>query len=210
MTTRRRPQLVVYEATLDRPTKTEDGFSVIEGRAVPYGVWTNRGWFMESVAAGAFDKSISEAAGTGLPLHLFHDSESFPVGVSTKWESRKDALYGTWRLDKGPEAQRAAQLAADGLLVYLSVGHQPIRSTWDLVDAETWDPDLGPDHMDHLTRVESRLVEVSLLTAPAFPQAQVLAVASAEGDPETRRRRDVIRPSLRAWQEYAATLPSPR
>src|SRR5262245_37700446 len=104
MTTRRRPQLVIYEAALDRP-KTDDGYTTITGRAVPYGVWTNRGWFMESVAPGAFDKSIAEN-GPGLPLHLFHDSDTFPVGVATSWESKKDALYGTWRLDKGPEAQR--------------------------------------------------------------------------------------------------------
>ena len=207
--TRRTPTLVLYEAALERP-KTEDGFTTMTGRAVPYGVWTNRGWFMESVAYGAFDKSIKEAAGGGLPLHLFHDSDSFPIGVSTSWESKKDALYGTWRLDKGPEAQRAAQLAADGMLVYLSVGHAPIRSTWEYVASEDWGPDLGPEHMDRLTRVESRLVEVSLLTAPAFPQAQLLSLNSAEGDPETRRRRDVVRPSLRAWQSWAATLPPPR
>ena len=201
-------QIVLYEAALDRPRQAQadtGGYTVLTGRAVPYGVFTNRGWYLEAVGQGAFDKSIQEAAGTGLPLHLFHDSETFPVGVSTAWESRPDALYGTWRLDKGPEAQRAAALADDGLLVYLSVGHAPIRNSWDL--AEDWDPDLGPDHMDRLTRVESRLVEVSMLTAPAFPQAQVLSVAAAARDPEIRRRRDIIRPSLRAWQDWAATLP---
>lgn len=204
-TTARRPQLVLYEAILDRP-KTEAGFTVIEGRAVPYGVWTNRGWFMESIAPGTFDKSIVENPAT--PLHLFHDADRFPVGVASSWTPKRDALYGSWRLDAGPEAQRAAQLAADGMLVYLSVGHLPIRSSWEYVDADAWDPDLGPDHMDKLTRVESRLVEVSMLTSPAFPQAQILAVASADRDPETRRRRDIVRPSLHAWQSWASTLPT--
>jgi HK97 family phage prohead protease len=205
MTRTRTPQLVVYEAALDEVAR-DGAYTELRGRAVPYGVWTNRGWFMESVRAGAFDKSIEEAAGTGLPLHLFHDSESFPVGISTAWESKRDALYGTWRLDRGAEAQRAAQLADDGLLVYLSVGHAPIRSEWDLVDPEEWDPDMGPDHMDRLTRVESRLVEVSLLTAPAFPQAQVLSLNSAHRDPELARRREVIRPTLRAWQGWRESL----
>src|SRR5262245_66251481 len=135
MTTRRPPQLVIYEAAL-APPETEAGYTVLTGRAVPYGAWTNRGWYMESVALGAFDKRLKEAAATGLPLHLFHDSDSFPVGVSTAFDSRKDGLYGTWRLDQGPEAQRAAQLAADGLLVYLSVGHQPIRNQWDFIDPD--------------------------------------------------------------------------
>jgi HK97 family phage prohead protease len=193
-------QLVVYEAVLEAPVEAA-GYTELRGRAVPYGVWTNRGWFMESVRAGAFEKSIQEA-GNALPLHLFHDSDRFPIGVSTEWESRKDALYGVWRLDKGPEAQRAAQLAADGLLGYMSVGHAPIRSEWELVSADDWDPDMGPDHMDKLTRVESRLAEVSLLTVPAFPQAQVLSVASANRDPELARRRNVVRPGLRAWQGW--------
>lgn len=200
----RAPQLVIYEATLEVPAK--DGpLTELKGRAVPYGVWTNRGWFMESVARGCFDKSLAEAA-AGLPLHLFHDSDRFPIGVSTSWESRKDALYGTWRLDGGEEAQRAAQLAQDGLLVYMSVGHAPIRSDWDFVDTDEWNPDLGPDHMDRLTRVESRLVETSLLTAPAFPQAQVLSLNAAALDPDLRRRRDAIRPSLRAWQGWRASV----
>ena len=203
--TKRPSQLVVYEAVLDSP-KDSGSFTELKGRAVPYGVWTNRGWFMESVAAGCFDKSLREAAATGLPLHLFHDSESFPVGVSVEWESRKDALYGTWRLDGGPEAQRAAQLAHDGLLAYMSVGHAPIRSEWEFVATDDWNPDMGPDHMDRITRVESRLVEVSLLTVPAFPQAQVLSLNAAARDPDMRRRRDVVRPSLRAWQGWRAQV----
>lgn len=195
-------QLVVYEAVLEPPAKV-GAFTELRGRAVPYGAWTNRGWFMESVRMGTFDKSIAEAS-AGLPLHLFHDSERYPIGVSQEWDSRKDALYGAWRLDGGEEAQRAAQLAADGLLVYMSVGHAPIRSEWEFVGTDEWNPDLGPDHMDKLTRVESRLAEVSLLTVPAFPQAQVLSVASAYRDPELARRRDVVRPSLRAWQGWRA------
>jgi HK97 family phage prohead protease len=194
-------QLVVYEAVLEAPTETAKGYTELRGRAVPYGVFTNRGWFLESVRYGAFDKSIAEA-GAALPLHLFHDSERFPIGAAVEWDSRKDALYGLWRLDGGPEAQRAAQLAADGLLAYMSVGHAPIRNEWELVDTDEWNPDMGPDHMDRLTRVESRLAEVSLLTVPAFPQAQVLSVASAHRDPDLARRRSVVRPTLRAWQGW--------
>ena len=198
-------QLVVYEAVLEQVGQ-DQGYRELRGRAVPYGVWTNRGWFQESVKAGCFDKSIQEAAGTGLPLHLFHDSDSFPIGVSFDWESKRDALYGAWKLDGSPEAQRAAQLAHDGLLVYMSVGHAPIRSDWEYVAEGEWNPDLGPDHMDKLTRVESRLVETSLLTVPAYAQAQVLSVMSASRDPEVRRRRDLRRPSLRAWQGWRASL----
>jgi len=198
-------QLVLYETSVEKIG--HDGpFTELRGRAVPYAVWTNRGWFMESVRHGCFDKSLDEN-GDALPLHLFHDSDSFPVGVSTAWERKRDALYGVWRLDGGDEAQRAAALAHDGLLGYMSVGHSPIRSEWEFVDADSqWNPDLGPEHMDKLTRVESRLVEVSLLTVPAYPQAQVLAVAAASRDPELRRRRDTVRPSLRAWEDWRRSI----
>jgi HK97 family phage prohead protease len=198
-------QLVVYETTVEKVGK--DGpYTELRGRAVPYGVWTNRGLWMESVRFGAFDKSIQEAAATGLPLHLFHDSDAFPVGVSTDWDSKKDALYGVWRLDGGEEAQRAAALAADGMIRYMSVGHAPIRNEWAFVDPKEYNPDLGPDHMDKLTRVESRLAEVSLVTVPAFAQAQVLSLNAANRDPQWARRRAEVRPSLRAWQGWRESV----
>src|SRR5262245_27298281 len=128
-------QLILYETTVEG-TGRDGPYTELRGRAVPYAVWTNRGWFMESVRHGTFDKSLDEAAGSGLPLHLFHDSDTFPIGVSTDWDRRKDALYGVWRLDGGEVAQRAAQLAKDGLLGYMSVGHSPIRSEWEFIAPE--------------------------------------------------------------------------
>src|SRR5262245_25922155 len=131
-------QLVLYETTVEKVGR--DGpFTELQGRAVPYGVWTNRGIFMESVRHGAFDKSLDEN-GLSIPLHLFHDSDSYPIGVATAWDRKRDALYGVWRLDGGEEAQRAATLAHDGLLGYMSVGHSPIRNEWEFVSPEEWNP----------------------------------------------------------------------
>ena len=47
--------------------------------------------------------------------------------------------------------------------------------TWTF--AKDWNPDRGPDHMDHVTIHRARLVEVSLTPTPAFAQAQVLEVS---------------------------------
>jgi phage head maturation protease len=60
----------------------------------------------------------------------------------------------------------------------LSIGFSPIQSSWEYVD--DWNPDLGPTHMDRVTRTESRLIEVSLTPTPAFEGAQVTLVRSAE------------------------------
>lgn len=204
------PEVVLFE-TVVQPADKVGPVTRLAGRAVPYGVWTNRGWFMESVTYGALDKSIAEAA-SGLPLLLFHDGDRFPVGISEEWDSRKDALYGVWRLDKGAEAQRAGELARDGLLRWLSVGISPIRSEWDTVPADKWNPDLGPDYMDKLTRVEARLVETSMVTAPAFPTAEVLATYGAklrgllERSAVPQQAHSENRPRLRAWQGWRSSV----
>src|SRR5262245_34844993 len=121
MTTTRPAQreTVLYEARLE-PLPVHGALTHIEGRAMPYNVWTNRGWYMESVDFGALDKSLAESA-AALPLHLFHKDDQWPIGVSERWESRKSGLNGVWRLDDSDEAQRAAKLARDGLLSYFSV-----------------------------------------------------------------------------------------
>ena len=194
-------EVVLYQAQLE-PVPEHGALTTIAGRAVPYNTWTNRGLFMESVAPGCFDKSTAEAA-AGLPLLLFHDDSQFPVGVSTSWESKpRDGLFGVWRLADDDRAQRAADLARSGMLAWFSVGHTPIRSAWDFADQEEWDPALGPDHMDKVTRLEGRLVETSLVSTPAFATAQVRMVRSADA----QRRRNERRPSLRAWREWRESL----
>ena len=207
-TTRRPAEVVLYEAELEPVRAGEGGLYVaIRGQAVPYGVWTNRGWFLESVAPGCFDKSIGEAA-AGLPLLMFHDDASLPVGKSESWDPRKTGLWGEWSLDRRPEAQEAGRLADEGLLRWFSAGHSPIRSEWQRVD--DWDPDLGPEYMDRLTRLESRLLETSLVTTPAFAGAQVEGVdrmrAKYERTAERPRDPTKVRPHLKAWQGWRATL----
>ena len=204
------PEIVLYETAVE-PVDKAGPVTRLSGRAVPYGIWTNRGWFLERVQAGALAKSIAEAA-TGLPLHLFHDTDTYPVGISEEWDDRKDALYGIWRLDQGPEGRRAGELARDGLLRWFSVGIAPIRSEWQTIAPDKWNPDMGPDYMDRLTRVEARLLEASLVTVPAFPTAEVLATYGARMRAKLERT-DVPRrphadpfPHRRAWAEWRRQL----
>jgi HK97 family phage prohead protease len=146
----------------------------LEGRAVPYDTWENVGWFLEQHVAGSFERSTKGLGGKNAPLLLFHDNRSWPVGHAESWTHDSDGMWGVWRLDGGEPAQRAAQMAADGHLTGLSVGFQPIRSKWELVD--DWDPDADEDHMDRVSRIESRLVEVSITPTPAFQDAQITLV----------------------------------
>ena len=161
-------------------TKTAAGYSTLEGRAVPYDTWADVGWYLEEHRYGSLH--YTTAANRNLPLHLWHDSRSWPIGHSVNWRHQGDGLYGTWELNDRPEAQEAARLARSGELGYLSIGFSPIRSQWDM--AEVWDPDLGPEYMDKVTRLESRLLEVSIVSTPAFADATVTNVRS---DPYAKR-----------------------
>lgn len=196
-------------------------YQYLEGLAVPYGTWANVGMFMEAHAAGSLKQSTSAGKGRTLPLLLFHDNRSFPVGVSERWTHTDGGLEGVWKLNDSPEAQQAAGAAERGELTGLSIGFQPIRSEWDLLDWDDWDPDLGPDHMDHVTRLESRLVEVSITPTPAFTGAQVNAVRSTITPASSRDVVAAFRSGhlgeapdpaaeLRAWQATVAGLKSPQ
>lgn len=172
----------------------------LEGIAVPYNREADIGWFVESFAPGSLAKSIQEAA-RSLPLHLFHDSQSFPIGVADRWADGSDELVGVWKLDDGDVAQRAAKLAEpdeDGrsALGYLSIRFQPIRSEWEYAD--DFNPDLGTAHKDRVTRTEARLLETSLVSTPAYKEAAVQFVRTGERAIE----REASGRELRGWREY--------
>jgi HK97 family phage prohead protease len=172
----------------------------LEGTAVPYNRDADIGFFVEQFSPGSLAKSITEAA-RSLPLHLFHDSASFPIGVASEWRDGKDALEGVWKLDDSDLAQRAAKLAQaddDGtaLLGYMSIRFAPIRSEWTYVD--DWNPDLGPNHKDHVIRTEARLLETSLVSTPAYKEAAVSFVRTAE----RAISREASGREVKGWREY--------
>lgn len=194
--------LQVVEADVDST------LSELHGMAVPYGIQSNVGWYRETIRAGAFNKSIREAA-KGLPLLLWHDNQSWPIGRSSSFSSEQEGLYGVWALDDSPDAQRAARQARDGFLVGMSIGFQPIANEWTYVDWEDWNPEAGV--VDSVERIEARLLEVSLTPTPAYAGAQVALVRSA-GVPEQVRehRKRAARPGeLAHWREVLEQLRAP-
>lgn len=175
-------------------------YQYLEGRAVPYDTWASVGWFIEQHAAGSFKQSTKAGSGKGLPLLLFHDNRTFPIGQATEWR-HDDGLTGVWKLSDSAEAQRAAKACEAGELRGMSVGFQSIRADWEFV--EDWAPELGPDHMDRVTRTESRLLEVSLTPTPVFVDAEVSLVRSALGHGLRAAGAPQPRPSeVDAWREW--------
>lgn len=162
-----------------REVETTDSLSMIRGRAVPYATPAIIGWYIEEWIRGALWKSIEEANKVrALPLNLFHEGRTFPIGSATEWKEADDGLWGTWAIDHGQErAQEGARLAKDGHLTGLSIEFSPIRSEWEFVD--DWNPNLGPDHMDRCKRLEARLGATALCQTPAFVTAGVDLVRAA-------------------------------
>lgn len=177
-------------------------FQYLEGRAVPYDTWGDVGWFMEKHAQDSFKQSTTGGSGKGLPLLLFHDNRSFPIGHAEHWR-HDDGLVGVWKLNGEPEAQRAAGAVKDGDLRGMSVGFQPKESDWKLADH--FNPDQGESGKDKVTRLRSRLLEVSLTPTPVFEDAEVVLVRSSF-DPE--RRRSAQRREVDAWREDVERLRS--
>jgi hypothetical protein len=166
--------LELREITPGRST-ARGPYTTLEGRAVPYGEEANLRWFLESHDPASMKKTTAGAAKEA-PLLLFHNNATWPIGHAVDWR-HGDGLDGVWRLNATGEAQRAAEMANSGDLTGLSIGFIPIRSKWEFVDE--WDPDGGPDHMDRVTRLENRLIEVSITPTPAFAGAQVTSIRNS-------------------------------
>jgi hypothetical protein len=207
-------QRPAYRSTFELRDSGRVGSHYIEGRAVPYDTPANVGWFVETHAFKSLERSTRGGTAKALPLLLFHEIGSLDgmIGHAEQWSHEADGLHGVWRLGDGPAAQRAADMASAGDLTGLSIGFQPIRSTWTLLDAGEWDPEGGPEHMDRVTRMESRLLEVSLTPTPAFSDAEVTMVRSARRTYTGEDRRAWMAakptPALDHWRRVAEDLHS--
>jgi HK97 family phage prohead protease len=194
---------------------TTDSLSYLEGRAVPYGVEEIVGWYWEQHDPEVFAESL--ASRSNLPLLMWHNGRTWPVGVAQEWTEARDGLHGVWRLDGSDEAQRAARMARDGFMTGMSVGFDPRTQTWRYTSADEWNPD-DPATFDRVTRHTARLVEVSLVPVPAFNEAQVTLVRTADTNrrgirpgvpvrttPDLVRHAD-SRPHLDYWRAVRETL----
>ena len=201
--TLRAPEVRTFAALEFRETDTTDDGLYLEGRAVPYDTWADIGWFRERFMAGAFKKSIREAA-RKLPLLLWHDNRTYPIGVSHEWRDNDDGLDVVWKLDiEDPRAVEAARKARDGLLTGLSIGFALIERMGKGPDGQLVDlnniRELDDMGVMSITRKEARLMEVSLTPTPAYAGAKVQLVRSRSPREDSGRRRSA---EIDAWRDY--------
>ncbi len=153
-------------------------FIRITGRVVPWNQPEIVGAYVEEWRRGAFTKSLTRQ--NRLPLLPYHDNKATPLGVSEAWSDEPSGLFGVFRLLMSGAAQVAGDYAERGIVSGLSVGFVGQDSDWRY--AATYAPDKGEAYMDRVIRTRARLVEVSLVSTPAFVDAQVIHVESEAVD----------------------------
>lgn len=123
----------------------------------------------ESYKRGAFDKSLTEAK-RPIPLMLRHSED--PAAVLVSHDNRDDGHYATFKVLRTRAGDDAVELVREGLYTGLSVGG------WAVPARTTIRRGVGGRQL--IERAEMRLDHVALVREPAFEDAQVLALRSAE------------------------------
>lgn len=172
--------LQLRDAEVDKRTMT--GLAAPYNEEVPIG-----GQYLETLAPGCFKRSVFGNKGQNLPLLTFHDSQQYPVGKAIRWDDTEQGLVGTWEFSNEEEADKAYRLARDGFIQGLSIGFQPLDS--DVIPGSDTEP-------IRVIRKEARLHEVSLVSSPAYPSAQIMMVRTA--GPQ------IARPHADRWRQWAA------
>ena len=119
---------------------------------------------------GCFQKSIQE--NPVIPVLLQHDSREVIGSGSLEMSGKKLILTGQLDMDD-PVAVRTLGKLKKKLLKGLSIGFQALRVTWE---------ETKEKYIRHVT--EAKLWEVSIVTFPMLPAAQVTTVKSLVEDHE--------------------------
>lgn len=105
------------------------------------------------------------------PKLLWQHDPLQPRGIVTELVSSETALLFTAKISATPEGDSALQLAADGVLS-VSVGVNPTTYNYEQIDG-----------VETLVVEAGEMLELSLVTFPAFEQAQIEKVAASQPSP---------------------------
>ena len=140
----------------------------ISGKIVPIGSEVGN----TSAGKVVFEQgSIQIPADAKIKLLSQHDMKK-PLGIMKSHEITSDAIYASFRVSSSTKGTDALIMAQEGLTSGLSVGVEVISSK------------PSRDGVIHVTA--ARLMEVSLVTEPAFKSAQVTDIAAEEAEEKTQ------------------------
>jgi HK97 family phage prohead protease len=150
-----RPQLQSFEIR-------DAGTREVEGVVATFGDWYDTGPFFESLAPGVFDESLKRSA-NHIKLIDSHNGGK-PVATPVKWIKTDTELRGIFRFGTTEDAKQKYADVKEGLVSSFSVGFNPTKRP----GASEWAAD-----GKRVVRNSARLMEVSLVTLPANPDAVV-------------------------------------
>ena len=148
------------DITFNSPITAAEGRR-LTGKIVPFGEAGNTNQGPVIFSADAFT-GLDPA---NVKLLLEHD-QTAPIGRAETFHTGPDGITGSFRISRTTRGTDALTEAADGLRDGLSVG---VKATaWDTADDGT------------MTVTAAHLVEVSLVTNPAFNSARITDVAASK------------------------------
>jgi HK97 family phage prohead protease len=139
------------------------------------------GRYIETIAPGAFARTIAERGVARVKLLALHDRTVMPVGRATVLREEAAGLYGEFAIAQTERGDEAIALIGNGAIDAFSIGFRAIRDRWNRQRSER-------------TLLEVRLDEVSLVWQPAYETARITAL------------RQETTPTLHAAYERLLTL----
>jgi HK97 family phage prohead protease/HK97 family phage major capsid protein len=127
---------------------------IVEGIAVPYGVETNVGAYVERFAQNSISDDVSE-------VKLKFGHEGLPIGRVIEGRNAEDGFYIRAKISETSQGNDVYTLIRDGVLNKFSVGFIPVESERD---------------GNVVVRNLVSLREVSVVEQPAYSDAEILAV----------------------------------
>lgn len=135
---------------------------LVEGFAAIYG---NKDLNGDIIEPGSFTKTLAEGGATR-PLLWQHKMDE-PVGLATLFDSAK-GLEMSGQIEMGVEDGVDAYLkVSKGLVRGLSIGYRVVKQIWD-------------EAAQAFRLLEIKLLEVSLVTIPANPEAKITNVKNSD------------------------------
>lgn len=132
----------------------DDELRIVEGIAVPYGVETNVGAYVERFAQNSISEDVSE-------VKLKFGHEGLPIGKVVEGRNAEDGFYIRAKISETSQGNDVYTLIRDGVLNKFSVGFIPVESERD---------------GNVVVRNLVSLKEVSVVEQPAYSDAEILAV----------------------------------
>ena len=152
---------ITFDAAFAADVQASSETRQISGKIVPLGTETGN----TSAGAVIFERgSIQIPEPKTIKLLSQHDVKA-PLGRAQSFTETDDAIHATFKISNSSRGTDALILASEGLQAGLSVGVEVLKSK----------PIDGVIHVS-----AARLMEVSLVTEPAFKSAQVTDIAAEE------------------------------